>query len=102
MVKSTASLDARTFGTVLTRSVGGDEATKAHPRVVLGLEASMIKDPTMAKNQVRSFLFSIDMEMVGKLELDEAATQFYHMYTKVGKSKHICFSSFSFATKVLT
>ncbi|GFZ14560.1 hypothetical protein Acr_24g0007500 [Actinidia rufa] len=75
--------DSRTFGIVPTLPVGGDKAATAHPGVVLGLESSVIKDPSIAKKQARSFLFSADMEMVGKLELDEVATRFYHVCTKM-------------------
>ncbi|GFS37631.1 hypothetical protein Acr_00g0053150 [Actinidia rufa] len=61
--------------------VGADEGASP-PKSELGLDASTIKDLVVAIKLAQSSIFPAGMEMVRTMELDEIATQFYHMHTQ--------------------
>ena len=54
------------------------EVTSVNPGVVLGLEASTLDNPTMAKKLLQGIVLPVDKETVNKLDLDMETTWFLH------------------------
>ena len=57
------------------------EGTSANPGVVLGLEASSIDNPTVVKKLLQGVVLPANKKTVGELELDVAATRFFHTFS---------------------
>ncbi|GFY91037.1 hypothetical protein Acr_07g0012330 [Actinidia rufa] len=56
------------------------EGISALPRVVLGLETSTIDNPIMAEKLFQGIVLPTDKKTVGELEMDVAATRFFHAF----------------------
>ena len=54
------------------------EGTLANPGHVLGLRASMLKNPTVAEKLLEGVIPPIDREEVGKLNLDRAISRLFY------------------------